>query len=149
MRRPPRPSAEPMAPGWFVAWSLFQGLFAFAATAAVLVVGLRRGMPADEIRALTFFALILAILGLILINRSFSASVWTAVRRPNPTLLWVLLTVAAILGLTLAWPVAAGLFQFGPLHFDDLALTAAAGVVVFAVLDVLKLALKPGRLAGR
>jgi Ca2+-transporting ATPase len=148
MRRPPRPPSEPMAPAWFVAWSLFQGLFAFAVVAGVLFVGLERGMPVDEVRALTFFALILAIVGLILINRSFSASVWTAVRRPNPTLLWVLLIIAAILTLTLAWPFAAGLFRFGPLHLDDLALTLVAGIVVFACLDVLKLLLKPKRLAG-
>ena len=85
---------------------------------------------------------------MILINRSFSASAWTAVCRPNPTLLWVLMVVAAILTLTLAWPFAAGLFRFGPLHLDDLALTAAVGVVVFACLDVLKLVLRPKRLAG-
>jgi P-type Ca2+ transporter type 2C len=77
MRRPPRPPDEPMAPASFVAWSLFQGLFAFAIVAGVLFVGLRRGMPIDEVRALTFFALILTIVGLILVNRSFSASVWT------------------------------------------------------------------------
>jgi Ca2+-transporting ATPase len=139
MRRPPRPPAEPMAPASFVAWSLFQGLFALMTVGGVLFVGLRRGMPVDEVRALTFFALILVIVGLILINRSFSASVWSAIRRPNPTLLWILLVIAAILALTLAWPPAAHLFRFGPLHLDDLALTVAAGVVVFACLDLLKL----------
>ena len=60
-----------------------QGLFAFAIVAGVLYSGLKRGMPMDEVRALTFFALILVTTGLILINRSFSASVWTAVGRPN------------------------------------------------------------------
>ncbi len=139
MSRPPRPPDESMAPASFVAWSLFQGLFAFAIVAGVLFVGLRRGMPLDEVRALTFFALILAIVGLILVNRSFSASVWTAIRRPNPTLLWILAAVVAILTLTLAWPFAADLFRFGPLHADDLALTAGAGVIVFACLDAIKL----------
>ena len=113
----------------------------------MLIVGLARGMPEDEVRALAFFALVLAIVGLILINRSFSASVWTAVLRPNPAMLWVLMIVAAILASTLALPFAARLFQFGPLHLDDLALTAAAGVVVFAVLDVLKLVLKPPQIS--
>ena len=84
MRRPPRPPDEPMAPASFIAWSLFQGLFASLIVAGVLFVGLRRGMPVDEIRALTFFALVLAIVGLVLINRTFSASVLTALRRPNP-----------------------------------------------------------------
>ncbi len=139
MRRPPRPPDEPMAPASFVAWSLFQGLFAFAIVVGVLFIGLRRGMPIDEVRALTFFALILTIVGLILVNRSFSASVWTALRRPNPTLLWILLIIAAILALTLEWPLAADLFRFGPLHPDDLALTVGAGVIVFACLDALKL----------
>ena len=88
---------------------------------------------------LTFFALILTIVGLILVNRSFSASVWTALRRPNPTLLWILAAVVAILTLTLAWPFAAHLFRFGPLHVDDLALTVGAGVIVFACLDAIKL----------
>ena len=118
---------------------MFQGLFAFAMVAGVLFVGLRRGMPVDEVRALTFFALILTIVGLILVNRSFSASVWTALRRPNPTLLWILAAVVAILALTLAWPFAAHLFRFGPLHPDDLALTVGAGVIVFACLDAIKL----------
>jgi len=139
MRRPPRPPAEPMAPASFVAWSLFQGLFAFAIVAGVLFVGLKRGMPMDEVRALTFFALILAIVGLILIHRSFGASVWSAIRRPNPMLLWILLIIAAILALALKWPLAAHMFKFGPLHLDDLALTVIAGVVVFACLDAFKL----------
>ena len=138
MRRPPRPPDEPMAPASFIAWSLFQGLFALLIVAGVLFVGLQRGMPVDEIRALTFFALVLAIVGLVLINRTFSASVLTALRRPNPTLIWILLAVAAILTLSLQWPFAARLFRFGPLHLDDLALTVGAGVVVFACLDFLK-----------
>ena len=106
--------------------------------AGVLFVGLWRGMPIDEVRALTFFALVLSIVGLILVNRSFSASVWTALRRPNPTLIWILLTVAGILALALKWPFAAELFRFGPLHLDDLAITVGAGILVFACLDVLK-----------
>jgi len=138
MRRPPRPPAEPIAPAALVAWSLFQGLFATATVVGVLYVALQRGMPLDETRALTFFALILTIVGLVLVNRALSASVLTALRRPNPALLWILAAVVAILTLTLAWPFAAELFRFGPLHPDDLALTAASGVVVFACLELIK-----------
>ncbi len=124
-------------------WSLFQGLFGFATVAGVLFVGLRRGMPADEVRALTFFALILVIVGLILINRSFGASVLSALRRPNPAQLWT-----AILAATLKWRFAADLFGFGPLHRDDLGLTASAGVAVFAFLDFLKLMRRPNAPTG-
>ncbi len=138
MRRPPRPPSEPMAPASLIGWSLFQGLFAYAIVAGVLFVGLRRGMPVDEVRALTFFALVLTSVGLILVNRAFSASVVTALRRPNPSLVWVLAGVVSMLGLTLLWPFATALFRFGPLHLDDLALTVAAGVIVFACLDLIK-----------
>jgi P-type Ca2+ transporter type 2C len=62
----------------------------------------------------------------------------TALRRPNQTLIWVLLAVAAMLSLTLLWPFARGLFRFGPLHLDDMALTLGAGVFVFVLLEVLK-----------
>ena len=80
-------------------------------------------MPEEEVRALTFFSLVLTIVSLIFVNRSFSASLVTAFRRPNPALALVLLAVTTMLGLTLLWPFASDLFRFGPLHLDDLALT--------------------------
>ena len=96
-------------------------------------------MPTAEVRALTFFSLVLSIVSLIFVNRSFSASLITALRRPNPALAWVLAGVAAMLSLTLLWPFARGLFRFGPLHLDDLALTLGAGVAVLILLEGVKL----------
>jgi P-type Ca2+ transporter type 2C len=55
----------------------------------------------------------MTIVGLIFVNRSFSASLVTTLRRPNPALVWVLVSVTAMLGLTLLWPLASGLFRFG------------------------------------
>ena len=95
-------------------------------------------MPPDEIRALTVFALILRSVSLILVDRATSASMLTALRRPNPALIWILAAVAAILTLTVVRPFAAELFRFGPLHPDDLALTAVSGIIVFACLEVIK-----------
>ena len=138
MRRPPRPPEEPLFSWPLIGWSLLQGAFAFALVAAIFIVAYHRGMPEDEVRALTFFSLVLAIVGLIFVNRSFSASLITALRRPNPALGLVLLAVTGILALTLLWPLASNLFRFGPLHLDDLALTLGAGVVVLVVLEILK-----------
>ena len=97
-------------------------------------------MPEAEVRALTFFSLVVTIVSLIFVNRSFSASLVTALRRPNRTLILVLLAVLTMLSLTLIWPIARDLFRFGPLHADDLAVTLVAGVVVLVLLEVLKFA---------
>ena len=139
MRRPPRRPDEPLFSRALIAWSVLQGSLAFALVGAIFVIAYRRGMPEAEVRALAFFSLVLAIVSLIFVNRSFSASLISAFRRPNPTLAVVLLVVVAALATTLLWPFASDLFRFGPLHGDDLAVTVAAGVVVLVVLELLKL----------
>ena len=139
MCRPPRAPEAPLFSGPLIVWSLLQGALAFVLVACIFVVAFRRGMPEEEVRALAFFSLILTIVGLIFVNRSFSASLVTAFHRPNPVLALVLLAVTTMLGLTLLWPVARDLFRFGPLHVNDLALTLGAGVFVLVVLEVLKL----------
>ena len=138
MRRRPRSPDEPLFSRHLIAWSVLQGGLAFVLVAAIFVTGHQRGMPDTELRALAFFSLVLTIVGLIFVNRSFSASLITAIRRPNPTLAWVLVSVTTMLGLTLLWPFAQGLFRFGPLHWDDLTLTLAAGAVVLVALELLK-----------
>jgi P-type Ca2+ transporter type 2C len=143
MRRRPRSPDEPLFSGALVAWSLLQGALAFALVAAIFVMALRSGMPEQEVRALAFFSLVVAIVSLILVNRSFSASLLTALRRPNRTLAAVLAAVAAVLALTLLWPFASKLFAFGPLHADDLALTLGAGMIVLVSLEMLKPVLRP------
>jgi Ca2+-transporting ATPase len=95
-------------------------------------------MPADEVRALTFFSLVLSIVGLILVNRSFSTSLVTALRRPNSMLAWILAAVATILALSLLVPTVRGLFRFGPLHWDDLGLTFGAAAALLTALELAK-----------
>ena len=138
MRRKPRNQNDPLFSGSLIVWGVLQGAMAFALVGTIFVLGLRRGMPEDEVRALTFFSLVLVIVALIFVNRSFSTSPLVALRRPNAALAFVLLAVTAMLGLTLLWPFARDLFRFGPLHADDLALTFGAGVLVLALLESAK-----------
>ncbi|HWT98901.1 MAG TPA: cation-translocating P-type ATPase [Terriglobales bacterium] len=138
MRRPPRPPAQPLFTRALTAWSLLQGLLAFLTVAAIYLLALQRGMPEAEVRALTFFSLVLVTVSLILVNRSFSAAPLTALRRPNPAFGIVLLIIATVLGLSLGWPFLRDLFHFGPLHLDDLSLTVAAGLGIFVLLECLK-----------
>ncbi|QWG19428.1 cation-translocating P-type ATPase [Bradyrhizobium sediminis] len=146
MRRPPRPPEQPLFSANLIGWSLVQGTLAFALVAVIYLVALGRGMPEAEVRALTFFSLVLAIVSLIFVNRSFSASLITALRRPNSALAWVLLVVPVMLGVTLLVPSISALFRFAPLQFDDLALTLGAGIVVLVALEALK-SVSRGRLS--
>jgi Ca2+-transporting ATPase len=138
MSRPPRPPDQPLFSGALIGWSLVQGTFAFALVAVIYIIALKRGMPEQEVRALAFFSLVLAIVSLIFINRSFGASLITALRRPNAALALVLVAVPVMLSLTLLFPPVSALFRFGPLHLDDLALTLGAGIVVLVSLEALK-----------
>jgi Ca2+-transporting ATPase len=138
MRRPPRAPDEPLFSARLMLWSVSQGVFAFALVAAIYVIAYRRGMPENEARALAFFSLVTAIVALIFVNRSFSASIFAALGRPNRSLVYVLSAVVAILSLTLLWPVASALFRFGPLHLDDISLTVGAGALVLLALELMK-----------
>lgn len=138
MRRPPRAPAEPLLPLPLIGWGALQGILAFAMAGAMFVFTLRNGMPDDEVRALTFVALILGIFSLILVNRSFSSSLKLAVVRPNVALLSILLGVCAMLGLCLGVPALRKLFRFGVLHPDDLALTMGSALLILVVLELLK-----------
>jgi Ca2+-transporting ATPase len=144
MRRPPRAPDEPLFSRRLILWGLLQGVLAFLLVAVIYVIANRRGMPESEARALGFFSLVISIVALIFVNRSFGSSVLTALRRPNNALKFVLAGVAAMLALTLVWPVGSDLFRFGPLHLDDLALTAGLGFAVLGLLELLKMVLHAG-----
>jgi len=138
MRRPPRQPNTPLFSPALILWSLIQGAVVLLLLIGILVLALRYAMPEAEVRALVFVSLVATNIGLIFVNRSFSTSVLKALRRPNPALWGVLGTVAALLGVVLAWPVARRLFHFGPLHADDLGLCLGAGIAILLLLDLLK-----------
>ncbi len=138
MRQPPRDPADSLFSLSMVVWSVVQGLLAFGLVAAIYIVALYREMPIDEARALTFFSLVISIIALIFVNRSASASLIAAFRRPNRALAFVLPIVCLALALTLLWPAAGRLFKFGPLHADDLLISFGAGALILVVLELLK-----------
>jgi len=143
MRRPPRRRDRPIFTGALVGWSLFQGAFVFLLVAAIFVASLLEGLPEPDGRAITFVSLVLTNIGLILVNRSHSASIATALWRPNPALWRVLIPAIALLALIVAWPPSRALFHFGPLHGDDLAVCLGAGAAVLVILDALKRLRRP------
>ncbi len=138
MQRPPRDPTEPLFSFAMVGWSLFQGTIAFAMLAAVFFVESAAGMPEGELRALVFFALVAEIVGLILVNRSFSASLVEALTRHNTALRYVIAAVIGNTGLILFWPCPQELLKFSSIAWTDMALAAGLGVVLLLILEACK-----------
>jgi Ca2+-transporting ATPase len=138
MRRPPRKASEPLFSLPTIFWSLLQGAFALGVVATVFMLAFRWGLPETQMRALTFVSLISAIIALILVNRSTSASLVLALRRPNRALAIVLPIVGVMLVVTLYWPKARALFGFGVLELQALSVPLVAGILVLVVMEALK-----------
>lgn len=138
MNRPPRHPDTPVLTRAAVLWAITQGVLALALVALALVLGLYLAMPEPDLRAFVFVTLVLMNIGLILVNRSFSTSLRQAFLLPNRAL-WILLAVlAVVLALALYWPAGQGLFKFGPLHFESLAICFVLGTAFVAVLETSK-----------
>jgi Ca2+-transporting ATPase len=145
MRRKPRNPAAPLLTSGFVIWSLMQGVLVLALVAGLFVAALYRGLPEGDARALAFAALVATNVGLVLVDRAGSASLFGAFRQPNPALWWVLGLTSAILALIFWVAPARELFGFGLLHGDDLAVALLAGLAALFLLDWMKRAIGPGR----
>ena len=140
MRRPPRDPREPLFGRRTVVFSLLQGFVTFGVLATLYGIVLRSGQGELEARALAFTALIIANLGLILANRSWSLTIVTMLRVRNPALWWVAGGALVFLAVTLSVPAARGVFRFSPVHADDLAICVAAGLLPVLLFEVFKMA---------
>jgi P-type Ca2+ transporter type 2C len=138
MDQPPRKPAEPIFSRPTILWSVFQGALLFAATAALFIVAPRLGLLEDQVRALTFATLVFGIVTLIFVDRSRSASIITALRRPNRALAIVLPIIAALLAVAMFWPPARGLFGFAELPALVVLVPPLVAVTVLVVLEAAK-----------
>jgi len=138
MRRHPRDPAEALFSLPMIVWSVFQGGVALAMLATVFFVETWAGMPEMELRALIFFALIAEIVALILVNRSFSASLGEAFTRHNAALRYVAAAITAVTALILFLPQAQALLKFGSIGWSDMALAIGLGVMLLVLLECCK-----------
>ncbi|WP_443025318.1 HAD-IC family P-type ATPase [Sphingomonas sp. RB3P16] len=138
MLRPPRAPSEALFSLPMIVWSVFQGGLAFAMLATVLFVEVRSGMAEQELRALIFFALVAELLALILVNRSFAASLREALLRHNAALRYVVAAIVGVTGLILFLPRAQALLKFGAIAWSDMALALGMGVVLLMLLETCK-----------
>jgi Ca2+-transporting ATPase len=138
MRRPPRSPGEPLFSAGMLAASVGVGAAALLAVALVYTWALRTEMAQGEMRALTFAAIVIGNLGLILANRSRFESIAATLARPNPVLWWVALAALAALALTIYVPPLAAVFRFEPLGAAEGGIAFAAGLVGAAWSEIWK-----------
>jgi Ca2+-transporting ATPase len=129
MKRQPRDSTEPLLSRSRLILSLMQGLGVLAIVLAVFAVSSQRGQSEDEARTLTFATLVIANVGLILVNRSWSRSIIETLRTPNAAVWWVIGGAISFLTLVIYVPVLQTAFHFAPLHGTDIAIALAAGLI--------------------
>ena len=138
MDRPPRRQSESIFGKKAVLISLLQGLSVLAIVFGVFYFAMVNNRGEDEARALSFTTLIVANLALILTNRSWSRTVFTALRTPNAALWWVLSGAIGFLALVLSVPFLRGIFKFDALGPADLLICFAAGMLSIAWFEALK-----------
>jgi len=139
MTRPPRRPDAPLFGKRTVILSLLQGMSVLAMLLMVYVISLKRGQSEADSRALTFTTLIIANLGLIFVNRSWTRTVLATLRSPNTALWWVTGGAVVLLGLVLNIPFLRDLFRFSVLHPIDIFICVAAGVFSVLWFEVLKM----------
>jgi len=119
MRRPPRNLNRPMFfPKKLVIIAL-QGVSILLATFVLLVITTRAGRSEEEIRSVTFTAMVVANLLLILVNLSWRRTIFQILLSKNRA--FVIVTGAAIvcLGGIMYIPFFSELFHLSPLHIKD------------------------------
>jgi Ca2+-transporting ATPase len=138
MRRPPRSALEHLFNKQMVAMSLLQGFGVLVILLLIFGAALHYGHSAENARALTFTALVLANLALIVTNRSWSRTILGILGTPNPAMWWIVGTALTFLALVLYVPFLRALFHLSTLHPVDIALCAGAGAASFVWFEALK-----------
>jgi Ca2+-transporting ATPase len=106
--------------------------------AGIFALALSGGKGEGEARALAFSTLIIANLGLIFTNRSWTRTIAQSLRRRNPALWWIGGGAAALLGLVLGVGFLRELFRLAPLHGHDIAICIAAGLASVLWFEIFK-----------
>ena len=149
MLRRPRDPREPLFGLRSIGLSLLQGVSVLVIVIAVFGITLYRGHGELEARALTITTLIIANLALIFANRSWTRTILTTLRSPNPALWWISGGTLLFLGLILYVPFLQQLFHFSKLHINDLLICFSAGVVSILWFELLKIFNRQKNLSGQ
>ncbi|MDD1679241.1 MAG: cation-translocating P-type ATPase [Methanomicrobiales archaeon] len=143
MDRPPRRVEQGLFSRRIIGLGLIQGSVVLVVILAVYLVATMQGLGEMESRALAFTSIVIANLGLIFTNRSWTETVFNTLRRTNPALWIVTAGTLLFLSLVLLVPTLQDLFRFSPLGLVEILLSLAAGVASILWFEVFKGIYKP------
>lgn len=129
MTRPPRDPMEPLFSKRVLLLSSFQGLSVLAMLLTIFGVCLARGQGELDARTLAFTTLIIANLGLMMTNRSWTGTLGKFYKTPNAALWWVTGGTVIFLCLVLTIPFLREIFRFSVIHPIDVVICVSAGIL--------------------
>lgn len=138
MQRPPRPSTEALFGKRILLISLLQGCAVLLGALLVLVYSMQQGFTTETARAMSFTTLVIANIGLILVNRSWRHSVFDSLKQHNPSLWWVISAAFAFLLLTLTLPLLREIFHFSMITLPQFFLCFVVGLVSVIWFEIYK-----------
>jgi len=139
MDRPPRNLADPLFGRRTIILSLLQGGGVLLTALLMFVVSMGMGQGEQDARALCFTTLIVANIGLILTNRSWSGTIVDTLKSPNAALWWVTGGALLFLAAALNTPFLRELFHFSRMHFIDITVGTAAGILSIMWFEIYKI----------
>jgi Ca2+-transporting ATPase len=138
MQQPPRRTTDTFLAGPELGRSIVQGLGITAAVLGVYYAFMQQGESVEVVRTLAFTTLVLSNIGLTLVNRSFTQSVFQTLRVPNPVLSLMLGLTFGLLLTMLFVPAARQLFGFAPVSAIQLGWCTLAALVGVGWIEVYK-----------
>jgi Ca2+-transporting ATPase len=141
MQRPPRQRDRRLFDRRALTVAVVQGLAVLAATAGIYGVLLALDRTVELARATAFAAIVFGNLGLILCNRSRTASVVATWRRPNRAMGWVFGGTLVGLAAVLTVPWLQQLFKLEPIGLGELLAALCAILVALALGELAKVRL--------
>lgn len=138
MHRPPRNPTEPLFGIRTLGIGLLEGVSVLVIVLAVFLIAFFGWHDEKDAKALCFTTLVLANLGLIIANLSWSRTILSTIQSKNPALRWVLVGTVTFLGLVLYVPSLREVFHFSTLHIHDLTICLAGGILSILWFEAVK-----------
>jgi Ca2+-transporting ATPase len=139
MKRPPRKLTLPMFNLKSISFSILQGIIVLLLVLSVFFFFINMGKSEEQVRTITFLAIVFSNLMLILTNLSWTKNFIKTAKHGTFALWIVLIVVALALTVVLYVPFFTGIFHFARLGFTEILIALIASFVGVMWLEIFKI----------